>query len=152
VASHEASSSSPIIPHFQNSKLMIVYPPCKAFFGNGFYPCSVNRNGEYLSTVGMGNEGGVCRDNGGKRLSEVFNLLIWTEVSNANLLSPFRTKVLIGKFEDGRWRKSWVEVPFVEYVHFSLSPLGLRYGGREWAVFQEAGTFRCVAIALERQR
>ena len=68
------------------------------------------------------------------------------------LAVAFPKKVLIFKFEDGRWRKIGVEVPFVEYEHFSLSPLGLRYGGREWAVFQEAGTFRCVAIALERQR
>jgi hypothetical protein len=70
------------------------------------------------------------------------------------LALAFPKKVFIAKFEDGRWRTRWVEVPFVEYVFKEEGdiPSGLRYGEREWAIFQEANSHRCVAIALERER
>jgi hypothetical protein len=54
----------------------------------------------------------------------------------------------------GDGARGWVEVPFVEYVFKEEGdiPSGLRYGEREWAIFQEANSHRCVAIALERER
>jgi len=60
----------------------------------------------------------------------------------------FQRRVLVAKFEDGRWRTGWVEVPFVEYNPIR-SFYGFRYGGREWALYQEQDSHRCVAIALE---
>ncbi len=64
----------------------------------------------------------------------------------------FPKKVLIAKFEDGRWRTSWVEVPFAGYEFIGGINSGLRYGGREWVICQDIDSHRCVAIALERER
>ncbi len=58
----------------------------------------------------------------------------------------FQRKVLVAKFEDRQWCKVWVKVPFVEY---GTKIYGFRYGGREWAIYQEWDSHRCVAIALE---
>ena len=59
-------------------------------------------------------------------------------------------RVLIVKFEDGRWRTGWVELPFEpQLIQVILFTYGFRYGGREWAIFQERDGNRCVAIALE---
>ena len=67
------------------------------------------------------------------------------------LALAFPKRVLVAKFENGRWRTSWVEVPFV-----NCEPMwtfyGFRYGGREWALYQEADSNRCFAIALEKQQ
>jgi hypothetical protein len=60
----------------------------------------------------------------------------------------FPKRVLVAKFEDGRWRTGWVEVPFVWYKPVGVF-LGFRYGGREWAIYQDRDSHRCVAIALE---
>jgi len=60
----------------------------------------------------------------------------------------FPKRVLVAKFEDGRWRTGWVEVPFVWYKPVGVF-LGFRYGGREWAIYQDSDSHRCIAIALE---
>jgi hypothetical protein len=60
----------------------------------------------------------------------------------------FPKRVLVAKFEDGRWRTGWVEVPFVWYKPVGVF-LGFRYGGREWAIYQDRDSHHCIAIALE---
>jgi hypothetical protein len=60
----------------------------------------------------------------------------------------FPKRVLVAKFEDGRWRTGWVEVPFVWYKPVG-DFFGFRYGGREWAIYQDRDSHRCIAIALE---
>jgi hypothetical protein len=60
----------------------------------------------------------------------------------------FPKRVLVAKFEDGRWRTGWVEMPFADYEPIGDS-YGFRYGGREWAIYQDRDSHRCVAIALE---
>jgi hypothetical protein len=60
----------------------------------------------------------------------------------------FPKRVLVAKFEDGRWHTGWVEVPFANYEPIR-GFFGFRYGGREWAIYQDKGSHRCVAIALE---
>jgi hypothetical protein len=60
----------------------------------------------------------------------------------------FPKRVLVAKFEDGRWRTGWVEVPFAEYEPI-VDIFGFRYGGREWAIYQDRDSHRCIAIALE---
>jgi hypothetical protein len=60
----------------------------------------------------------------------------------------FPKRVLVAKFEDGRWRTGWVEVPFVWYKPVGVF-FGFRYGGREWAIYQDRDSHRCIAIALE---
>jgi hypothetical protein len=67
------------------------------------------------------------------------------------LTIAFPERVLVAKFEDGRWRTGWVEVPFVEYDPIG-GFYGFRYGGREWALYQDINSHRCVAIALEGQK
>ncbi len=64
------------------------------------------------------------------------------------LALAFPKKVLVAKFEDGRWQTGWVKVPF-ELQPILITHDGFRYGGREWALFQERDGNRCVAIALE---
>jgi hypothetical protein len=60
----------------------------------------------------------------------------------------FPKRVLVAKFEDGRWRTGWVEVPFAEYEPI-VDIFVFRYGGREWAIYQDRDSHRCIAIALE---
>jgi hypothetical protein len=60
----------------------------------------------------------------------------------------FLKRVLVAKFEDGRWRTGWVEMPFVWYKPVG-DFFGFRYGGREWAIYQGRDGHRCIAIALE---
>jgi hypothetical protein len=60
----------------------------------------------------------------------------------------FPKRVLVAKFEDGRWRTGWVEVPFAEYEPI-VDIFVFRYGGREWAIYQGRDSHRCIAIALE---
>jgi hypothetical protein len=60
----------------------------------------------------------------------------------------FPKRVLVAKFEDGRWRTGWVEVPFAEYEPI-VDIFGFRYGGWEWAIYQDRDSHRCIAIALE---
>jgi hypothetical protein len=60
----------------------------------------------------------------------------------------FPKRVLVAKFEDGRWHTGWVEVPFAEYEPI-VDIFGFRYGGWEWAIYQDRDSHRCVAIALE---
>jgi hypothetical protein len=60
----------------------------------------------------------------------------------------FLKRVLVAKFEDGRWRTGWVEMPFVWYKPVG-DFFGFRYGGREWAIYQDRDSHRCIAIALE---
>jgi len=62
----------------------------------------------------------------------------------------FQRRVLIAKFEDGRWRTGWVELPFEPQLFPPIVlTYGFHYGGREWAIFQKWDGSRCVAIALE---
>jgi len=78
------------------------------------------------------------------------------------LTIAFPKRVLVAKFEDGRWRTGWVKLSFVGYAPigvfgYALTGIegifcGFRYGRREWVLYQEAGNHRCVAIALERQQ
>jgi hypothetical protein len=60
----------------------------------------------------------------------------------------FPKRVLVAKFEDGRWHTGWVEVPFAEYEPI-VDIFGFRYGGWEWAIYQERDSHCCIAIALE---
>jgi hypothetical protein len=60
----------------------------------------------------------------------------------------FPKRVLVAKFEDGRWRTGWVEVPFAEYEPI-VDIFVFRYGGREWAIYQGRDSHRCIAIAFE---
>jgi hypothetical protein len=60
----------------------------------------------------------------------------------------FPKRVLVAKFEDGRWHTGWVEVPFAEYEPI-VDIFGFRYGGWEWAIYQDRDSHRCIAIALE---
>jgi hypothetical protein len=60
----------------------------------------------------------------------------------------FPKRVLVAKFEDGRWHTGWVEVPFVWYKPVGVF-FGFRYGGREWAIYQDRDSHHCIAIALE---
>jgi len=67
------------------------------------------------------------------------------------LVLAFPKRVLVAKFEDGRWRKVWTEVPpFAKYGMIGVG--SIRYGGREWALFhqEKRNGSRCVAIALEK--
>jgi hypothetical protein len=62
----------------------------------------------------------------------------------------FPKRVLVAKFEDGRWHTGWVEVPFVWYKPEPVGDFfGFRYGGREWAIYQDRDSHHCIAIALE---
>jgi hypothetical protein len=60
----------------------------------------------------------------------------------------FPKRVLVAKFEDGRWHTGWVEMPFANYEPIR-DFFGSRYGGREWAIYQDRDSHRCIAIALE---
>ena len=60
----------------------------------------------------------------------------------------FPKRVLVAKFEDGRWCTGWVEGSFADYRPIE-DFYGFRYGGREWAIYQDRDSHRCVAIALE---
>jgi hypothetical protein len=60
----------------------------------------------------------------------------------------FPKRLLVVKFENGQWRTGWMEVPFAEYEPIGDS-YGFRYGGREWAIYQDRDSHRCIAITLE---
>ena len=59
----------------------------------------------------------------------------------------FQRRVLVAKFEDGRWQTGWAKVPSL--IELAISPSYFRYGGKEWTLFQEVGSHRYIAIALE---
>ncbi|MFA0731202.1 MAG: hypothetical protein LKKZDAJK_001983 [Candidatus Fervidibacter sp.] len=60
----------------------------------------------------------------------------------------FPKRVSVAEFEDGRWCMGWVEVSFADDEPIG-DFYGFRYGGREWVIYQDKDSHRCVAIALE---